>query len=292
MSPEAPKFGKTPETVEMLFDEYAQSAPFNAESTRSAYLADFRKLLDFAQETGATKIDETVIQNHLDSLPGKLSLRSHAAIQNFFGWIVAEGKIHPDKNPMKSVIRGKDENKSYQNITVLSKEKVQELLKEAEHHPRDLALITIALNTGAKMSEIQALTKHDIVKKSHRKMQIIIRKDDHERKFILSSEGSKIISDYKESLQSNATFLFHSRHKLDEPITRAGVARIMHDYGKTIGNPNLTLSTLRYTYTVNSKFQDSQELAHNLGLRPYIAQSLFKAMQDTGYIQTPHTPEP
>jgi integrase/recombinase XerC len=89
------------------------------------------------------------------------ALNKHKALQQFFGWLVAEGEI--ERSPMSGVPQPKAMQKL---VEVLSDEQTRQILEVCQGRGfvqfRDQALVRMFYNTGGRLSEIGDLLVSDV----------------------------------------------------------------------------------------------------------------------------------
>lgn len=276
---------------------FCESAVFNRLSPKSqmAYRGDLADLLRYFKEieiTSVASINSQNITDYLAAFRPPTMLRRKAAIKKFFGWATAEQITAQD--PTEDLPTLKRESIT-EPLNHLSDEECQKLLSAAQNKPRDLALLTIALKTGALPDELARIKASD-VKPVNDHYAIGLRKGKKRREVILARENSQIISNYLESINPRGP-LFPSRsnrRKPTESLSRQGLWLIFKRYGKQIGRPDLNPRILRQTYVMNFAGTPRQ-LAEILGITLEAAYSPIRRRRLTTAsqsAQTPQIPEP
>ncbi len=279
--------------IRELFGLYKTSVQFKSDSTRQAYFSDVTKFVKFAEERGQLQANPTTIQDHLESLTQGSAGRSACAIRHFFNWLVETNNLKPQEKPTIST-ENITKSELYQNISTISDQETDQLLEQASSRPRDLALFTIALKTGAKSQEILTLTKGQISKEDPQSVTISFTRDnkDKERIVQLDTKSSEIVSGYLDTLTKSGQYIFTDpKSGYDQPLSRNAIFLLLKPYRLTLGRDDLTLSTLRYTYAANLDLDNIQGFAETLGISLINAHHLAKALRAKP-IQTPQIPLP
>lgn len=280
-------------SIRGLFGLYKTSVQFKNGNTRQAYFSDVAKFIKFAEERGQLQADTTTIQDHLESLTHGSAGRSACAIRHFFNWLVETERLKPEEKPTVST-ENIAKSELYQNISTISDQETDKLLERARSRPRDLALFTIALKTGAKSQEILTLTKGQISKEDPQSVTISFIRDnkDKERIVQLDTKSSEIVSSYLSTLTKSGQYIFTDpKSGYDQPLSRNAIFLLLKPYRKALNREDLTLSTLRYTYVANLDLYNIQGFAKTLGISLNNAHHLAKALRAKPP-QTPQIPLP
>jgi len=243
--------------LEQAIDRYKQSTSFLtlSENTRSFYRADLAQLEGFLKTAGTLSLT-TGINNWFDALKKKQFLQStvnrkHSSLSGFLKWAQAEGVIRPDFT---------DGLSKYEKVKrrgcpkTLTAEQTSTLVSKARSL-RDASLISIALSTGASITEIVNLNVEDILKTGNGNIAIRFKgleKKAQPRKLVVDKRLGNEITEY----------IRRSKLKLEDPLfrgkygygrlTRTGVtAVIFKKYAQEIGVENLNPRMLRDTFIAN-----------------------------------------
>ena len=122
-------------------------------------------------------------------------------------------------------------------VAYLSEEELSVLLKQPNpmilHELRDLALMSLLYDTGARVQELVDLTLGDI-RLTHPAMVILTGKGQKSRQIPLMKETCRLMDRYISRFHSpkvpKETPLFYNRDK--KPLTRYGVTYILKKYAK------------------------------------------------------------
>jgi integrase/recombinase XerC len=161
-------------------------------------------------------------------------------LRGFFLWLLAEGDIasNPMEGVTKPIVPPTD-------IAVLSPEQVQRLLQtckgSTKDDRRDLALLTIMLDTGLRLSEIAHLTRFDIGEDSTLR---IFGKGRKWRTVALGSTSATALSRWLRLLPDAASTLWFGTRG---PMTAAGIRKVIERRGREAGL-KLHPHQLRHTF--------------------------------------------
>ena len=141
-------------------------------------------------------------------------------------------------------------------VAYLSEEELSVLLKQPNpmilHELRDLALMSLLYDTGARVQELVDLTLGDI-RLAHPAMVILTGKGQKSRQIPLMKETCRLmdryISRFHPPKAPKETPLFYNRDK--KPLTRYGVTYILKKYAKkadaALNSKNISPHVLRHT---------------------------------------------
>jgi site-specific recombinase XerD len=276
-----------------LFGLYKTSVQFNSGSSRQAYLSDVAKLVKFAEERGQLQADVTTIQDHLGNLTQSSARRSVHAIRHFFNWLIETERLKPEEKPAIST-ENIAKSKRYKQISTLSDNEIEKLLEQASSKPCDLALLTIAVKTGAKSREILSLTKGQISIEDPQAVKIRFIRDDKDKGRVvqLDVKSSEVVSSYLGTLTKSGQYIFSDpKSDCDQPLSRNAILLLLKPYRLALGRDDLTLSTLRYTYAANLDLGNIAAISETLGIKINNTYGLAKELR-AKLAQTPQIPEP
>lgn len=135
-----------------------------AERTIQGYTTDVKQLLDFLEKSG--RLAETVGTDDLIAFLAHLQKggarsrtlnRKRAALRAFFGYLVHFKVIPEDPSRLLGIPIA-----DYELPPTLSESEVKALLKAAQDHPRDLAILHLLADCGLRVSELCGLRRDDI----------------------------------------------------------------------------------------------------------------------------------
>src|SRR3990167_1639183 len=237
------------------------------ENTRSFYQGDlkgFQKSLTSSGIESISQITPQVIVDYLASLqrsPATLT-RYRASTKTFLKWAGAERLVDPslaDRLPKRPKLE-MGLPPSY-----LSDEKATELIEKSRRNLRNLALVTLALNTGARSSEILDLDVADILFPNERLLIRFTNKDGKARINYLEGESAEIIKQHAAKQKSGPLFCSTRGPTTGERLSRQNFHLAIRELGKTINLPYLNPRILRNTFVRNFEGNPVQ-LATELGI--------------------------
>ncbi|GAB4464034.1 MAG: tyrosine recombinase XerC [Anaerolineae bacterium] len=169
------------------------------------------------------------------------------ALSRFFQWAVANG--HARTNPTAAVKQLRIEQAAPK---ALDPKQTRRLLRqvEREENLRDIALVTLLLETGLRISEVLALTPADL-EINERSGSVTVRrgKGGQTRTVPLTAEARRALSDYLESVTVGETepLWGGQRGPLTDP---AGIYKLLKNLAFRAGlDPDLvTPHVLRHTF--------------------------------------------
>jgi site-specific recombinase XerD len=172
-----------------------------------------------------------------------------SAVSRFFQWALAVGQVRSD--PTSGVKQLRLEQRA---PGALNKKQTNRLLRQVgkEGNVRDIALVTLLLETGLRVSEALALTSAD-VELNPRSGAVTVRrgKGGQPRTVPLTAEARRTLRDYLDSLQpfelTTEGLWVGQRGHLTDP---AGVYKLLKNYAFRAGlEPDLvTPHVLRHTF--------------------------------------------
>jgi site-specific recombinase XerD len=178
--------------------------------------------------------------------------RKLACIKSYFKYLYRVEKIITD-NVAEDLEAVKIPDKE---VIYLNKDQAKQLLnsvnKESVNYWRDLCILTVFLNTGLRLSELQGL-RIDMIKDDE---ITIIGKGQKKREVFLNDDCLKSINEYLENRnedgfnEEDKKYLFLSYRK--QRITKAGIERMVKDYLKKAGfGEEFHTHTLRASFCTN-----------------------------------------
>ena len=232
-----------------------------SEATITAYRADLSRFIAWLRETNATIespedvewLDVTEYLGHLADLglSGVSRARKLAAIREYFRFAKVEGLI--TASPIDGVGTPKVEKRGRNYLTP---EEYNRLLAVAGGNPRDYCILMTFLQTGLRVSELCALTLHDI---------------DLPNKtlFVRSGKGILALRSWLQIRPPDAgVHLFFNRD--NEPLGERGVQKLLAKYCRLAGiTKRISPHSLRHTFASFkaeagvSPFQLQQWLGHS-----------------------------
>ena len=285
VTPEAqPNSSTTPETARAIeigsaITQYINSSEFGnrlkSENSRLAYQSDLGKFKAFCENRGISSLDQLRPENLRDwttemekqGYKSRTIARKATVVNCFIKWNRTKGLLPPDFTVSLPKLRLPE-----RSFRILTPEQVRALIAATKQQPnlRDAALVQIALKTGARETEIVNLTTDDIRLDSTDRMIVKCGTPEKQnnRMIRLDKEATTIVRNYlsKRNGGPNQPLFIQSRpwdHSV--PLTRQGFWVILKKYGKRIGVPDLTPSTLRNTFAFNL-IASQKELARTMGI--------------------------
>jgi len=172
-----------------------------------------------------------------------------AAIRSFFAFLVQEGVIR--RSPAEDLLPPERETRPPR---VLSQDEYTRLREAASDHPRDAALIELALQTGLRLSEIARLRVADVVLPPPSTETVIghvriVGRGTHGRTVTLNVRACAALRAYlaeREPSDSPALFLT----KFDKGIGPRGIENIVTKQCKAARISHASVHSLRHTMAV------------------------------------------
>ncbi|MGI8507840.1 MAG: tyrosine-type recombinase/integrase [Gemmatimonadaceae bacterium] len=172
-----------------------------------------------------------------------------AAIRSFFAFLVQEGVIR--HSPAEDLLPPERETRPPR---VLSEDEYTRLRDAASDHPRDAALIELALQTGLRLSEIARLKTSDIVPSPPSTDTAVghvrvVGRGTHGRTVTLNDRACAALRAYlaeREPPDSPALFLT----KFEKGIGPRGIENIMTKQCQAAGISHASVHSLRHTMAV------------------------------------------
>ncbi|MDO0821952.1 tyrosine-type recombinase/integrase [Desulfosporosinus nitroreducens] len=122
---------------------------------------------------------------------------------------------------------------------------------ERESIPRDIALITLMLNTGLRISEVAALDIDDlIISDRSGGLKVRLGKGGKFRSVPLNSDTRKALRDYLNGRTKGPVFL-SQRGRGTRRLTSSGIRQVIDQYAYLAKLPELHPHTLRHTFALN-----------------------------------------
>ena len=223
-----------------------------SENTIISYKYAFISLLEFIiknykkniKDIKLETINKEVIINYLEYLESvkknSISTRNQrlSAIKSFYNYLALEEiEYLPLCNEILSI---KMKKNNQETVKYLSKEGIKEILSlpntSTKHGIRDLAILTLLYDSGARVQELITLNVCDI--NFNNKTLNLYGKGRKSRTIPLLKQTIKILEKYIKiyNINSNNSLLFFNNRK--EPLTRMGITYIINKYVKIAKKKN------------------------------------------------------
>ena len=223
-----------------------------SENTIISYKYAFISLLEFIiknykkniKDIKLETINKEVIINYLEYLESvkknSISTRNQrlSAIKSFYNYLALEEiEYLPLCNEILSI---KMKKNNQETVKYLSKEGIKEILSlpntSTKHGIRDLAILTLLYDSGARVQELITLNVCDI--NFDNKTLNLYGKGRKSRTIPLLKQTIKILEKYIKiyNINSNNSLLFFNNRK--EPLTRMGITYIINKYVKKAKKKN------------------------------------------------------
>ena len=223
-----------------------------SENTIISYKYAFISLLEFIiknykkniKDINLETINKEVIINYLEYLESvkknSISTRNQrlAAIKSFYNYLALEEiEYLPLCNEILSI---KMKKNNQETVKYLSKEGIREILSlpnaSTKYGIRDLAILTLLYDSGARVQELITLNVCDI--NFNNKTLNLYGKGRKSRTIPLLKQTIKILEKYIKiyNINSNNSLLFFNNRK--EPLTRMGITYIINKYVKIAKKKN------------------------------------------------------
>ena len=297
---------KSPElSPRAAIDLFYQSENFNklSDSSRTNYRYDLDHFGNELGETGTTNIKELALQlvsNHLSNFhksPETFN-RHRASIKKFLEWANDNGLVDSaliDNLPTSQKVE------QHEPFDYIDEKEVKKLMGKSVGNLRDLrdlALITVALKTGAKEEEILGLDVEHIKSTPDGRLSITFTNHQgFQKSNFLDGEDAEIVRHLAENQESGPLFCNHAEYSgnTGKRLSRQGFWLIVKDLGGTINRPGhnpLTPRILHNTFVMNFQGNRADELEKHLGISLSGAATLLRRKRLTKQLQTPQIPEP
>ena len=251
-----------------------------SENTIISYKYAFISLLEFIiknykkniKDIKLETINKEVIINYLEYLESvkknSISTRNQrlSAIKSFYNYLALEEiEYLPLCNEIISI---KMKKNNQETVKYLSKEGIKEILSlpntSTKHGIRDLAILTLLYDSGARVQELITLNVCDI--NFDNKTLNLYGKGRKSRTIPLLKQTIKILEKYIKiyNINSNNSLLFFNNRK--EPLTRMGITYIINKYVKIAKKKNSIEFQIKVTPHIfrNSKAMHLLESGVNL----------------------------
>lgn len=230
-----------------------------ASRTRTEYLADLGQALTYLEEVlGVSRVTH-VTRGHLErylahldqrGLKGSTRRRKATSLRVFFRFLHQEGYLAA--SPAEQLVPPAKEEHQPRFLTEVE---YQRLLVAARHHPRDLAILELFLQTGIRRNELATLLLNDIelpakFPRGERVMGVLhVRsgKGRKERTITLNDPACRALRAYLASRpDSDDAHLFLS--KFQRGLGSWGIEDVVKKYLKLAGIANAAPHSLRHTF--------------------------------------------
>jgi len=237
-------------------------------NTQSAYQGDLKGLQESWKRDGiesTSQITPQAVADYLSALqrsPATLT-RYQSSITTFLSWAEAERLV---SNSLVDRLPKRPKLEMRLSLSYLSDEKTRDLIKKARGNLRNLGLVTLAVKTGATLSEIINLNVDDIKSLSEERVSIqFTNRKGKKRLNYLEEEAAEIIRQQAAKQKSGPLFYSEASNNIGERLRRAGLWRIIRELGETIDWPDLNSGILRSTFVRNFRGNPTQ-LSVRLGI--------------------------
>lgn len=227
--------------------------------TVAAYLSDLRQFEKWLANNGIAFNVADIITRDITSWRDQLQAKQKPAtvnrklvsVKQFFAWALEKQLIARDPARSVKLIQFEAEpprklSQKEERAFIRAVEKVGVL--------RDIAIITLMLNTGLRREEVAKLMKRDITI-NERSGSVTVRKGkgNKYRDVALNLSARKALTEYLENEPHNLEFLFPSIREPDKQLDVRGINYLVEKYAQAAGLKNVTPHTLRHTfaYSVN-----------------------------------------
>ena len=237
-------------------------------NTQSAYRGDLKRLQRSLSRSGiesVSQITPEAINGYLSSLqrqPNTIT-RYLFSIKSFLQWATANQLVDPS---LKDRLPENPDLKRRSPLSHLSEWEIVELVEKSRGNLRNLALVTLALETGARATELLDLNVDDI--RSNSPTQISIRFTNGTGKVrnnSLEGESAEIIRRHAAEQGSGSLFCSTKDPSIGTRISRQNFLFVIQGLGRDIGRPDLNLRILRNTFVWNFH-GDPTQLTNQLGI--------------------------
>ncbi len=240
------------------YTEWLATTRRYAERSRREYRDDVAGVIQYLQERCHIRSVTMVQRRHLAGYLAHCAASGHAAstrrrsvaaIRSFFSFLVLEGVIR--HSPANDLLPPEREERPPR---ILTEDEYTRLRDAASDHPRDAALIELALQTGLRLSEIARLKTTDIVLPPPSTDTAVghVRvagRTGRGRTVTLNARACASLRDYlaeREPFDSPALFLT----KFEKGIGPRGIENIMVKYCEQAGITGASVHSLRHTMAV------------------------------------------
>lgn len=225
-------------------------------ATIEVYLSAVDRLAEFLENSGmptdATKVHrehvEAFIVDQIDTRSPATALNRYKALQQYFKWLEAEGEI-----PVSPMARMNPPKIDEPEVPVVSLEDLGRLLDTCAgktfEDRRDSALIRFMFDTGARLSEVAAITLEDLDLRQFEVAHVRGKGGKH-RALPMGAKTLKAVDAY---LRARA------RHKdADRPdlwlskkgaLTGSGIRQVLRRRSRQAGIPEINPHQLRHTFS-------------------------------------------
>lgn len=144
------------------------------------------------------------------------------AIKRFFSWLYQEG--HLPRDPSERLkMPSKPKNREPKAITETA---ILELFEVAEH-PRDIALLYVLEETGARVGGIVGLCLSDISEDGM--VLTVTEKNEKTRQVYLTAAGAQALREWLAVRPTGSTQAVFISHKRKTPLTPSGIYQVLRD---------------------------------------------------------------
>ncbi len=235
------------------YEKYLQKNGHSSGTARS-YGGDLRKFVRWYQEIegrqpdikSISPLDLAEFKRHLINIGQKPTTVNRAimALSSFFRWAVGQKLL--EQNPARGV-RLVKENKTAPKF--LDREKQSALMKAVQSSGkiRDIAIVTLLLNTGLIVSELCFLKIYD-VNLNKRKSSIKVRSGNgrKQREIPLNSTAREALQNWLNICENRSGFVFYG--KGSDSLTPRSVEYLLKKYSCNARLEKVTPHVLRHTF--------------------------------------------
>lgn len=238
----------------------------------------------------------------------KLSLSScddyYRAIRAWLNWLKKHRHIHLNPLneydlPFKKKRRGlpkappeRDMKKIFDTIT--------DRFDEGWHNIRDFALLSVALDTGARIAELADIQLSDL-DLYYRQLRVFSHKDNEERMLVLSDEAIQDIQQWlsvRQQLgvprQVNHLFVSDYQRKGFRPLTTWGIRTRLKVWQTRAGVVHFPFNGIRHAYAIYSlrNLADLIDVKEQMGHASITTTAIYTEVVDEGRTQRHHITSP
>ena len=240
------------------YTEWLATTRRYAERSKREYRDDVAAVIQYLEERCRIRSVTMVQRRHLTGFlahcralghAASTRRRSVAAIRSFFSFLVQEGVVR--RSPADDLLPPEREERPPR---VLTEDEYTRLRNAASDHPRDAALIELALQTGLRLGEIARLRVADIVLPPPSADTAVghVRvagRGSHARTVTLNARACAALRAYLDGCGSSSSpSLFLT--KFEKSIGPRGIENIVTKYCETAGITGASVHALRHTMAV------------------------------------------
>lgn len=189
----------------------------------------------------------------------------YRGIRAFFNWLVETGAI--ERNPLhglggvrapRPLPKSPDEEDVAELLKTVSQAIREDKNRRSWQTVRDLAMFSLALDTGARLNELAAMRLPDISMKK-RQAQVFSWKDKEGRVLTIADETIEDLGQWLEQQAKleppkslSALWLSNYQHKGLRPLTDSGIVQRLRFWLRKADVPHFSMNQLRHAFAVYS----------------------------------------